>query len=65
MISVCFYFKKIYIHRKPKAQLLPLDIELERTMRNMRKVKGAEEAPTENQREKMQLIPEEVETKRP
>ena len=27
------------MHRKPEAELLPLDIELERTLRNLRKVK--------------------------
>ena len=32
------------MHRKPKAVLLSLDIELERTLRNLRKVKGVEEA---------------------
>ena len=30
------------MHRKPKAELLPLDIELEGTLLNPRKVKGAE-----------------------
>ena len=30
------------MHRKPEAELLPLDIELERTLRNLRKVKNAE-----------------------
>ena len=30
------------MHRKPEAELLPLDVELERTLRNMRKVKGVE-----------------------
>ena len=30
------------MHRKPKAELLPLDIELERTLRNMKKVRIAE-----------------------
>ena len=29
------------MHRKAEAELLPLDIELERTLRNMRKVKSA------------------------
>ena len=65
VISVCFYFRKIYIHRKPEAELLPLDIELERALRNLRKVKGAEEATMENQRERMQPILEEAEIERP
>ena len=30
------------MHRKPKSNLLPLDTELERTLRNLRKVKSAE-----------------------
>ena len=30
------------MHRKQKAELLPLNIELERTLRNLRKVKSAE-----------------------
>ena len=30
------------MHRKLEAELLPLDIELERTLRNMRKVKSVE-----------------------
>ena len=29
------------MHRKPEAELLPLDIELKNTLRNMRKVKSA------------------------
>ena len=30
------------MHRKPKAELLPLDTKLERTLRNLGKVKSAE-----------------------
>ena len=30
------------MHRKPKVELLPLDTGLERTLRNMRRVKGDE-----------------------
>ena len=30
------------MHRIPEAELLPLDIELERTLRNLRKVRVAE-----------------------
>ena len=44
------------MHRKLEAKLLPLDTELERTLRNLRKVKGAESATMENQRERMQPI---------
>ena len=65
MISVCFYLMKIYTHRKLEAELLPLDIELERILRNLRKVKGAKEEIMANQRERMQPIPEEAETERP
>ena len=53
------------MHRKLEAELLPLDIELKRTLRNLRKVKGVESVTMENQRERMQPIPEEVETERP
>ena len=47
------------MHRKPEVELLPLDIELERTLRNLRKIKGVESAIMENQRKRMQPIPEE------
>ena len=30
------------MHRRPEAELLPLDTELERTLRNMKKVRKAE-----------------------
>ena len=30
------------MHRKPESDLFPLDTELERTLRNLRKVKSAE-----------------------
>ena len=30
------------MHRKPKVDLLPLDTEIKRTLRNMRKVTSAE-----------------------
>ena len=53
------------MHRKLEGELLPLDTELERTLRNLRKFKGVESATTENRRERMQLIPEEAETERP
>ena len=53
------------MHRKPEVELLPLDTELERTLRNLRKVKGVEAVTMANQRERMQPIPEEAETKRP
>ena len=36
------------MHRKPEAELLPLDTKLERTLRNLRKVKSAESTTMEN-----------------
>ena len=30
------------MHRKPKSDMFPLDFELERTLRNLKKVKSAE-----------------------
>ena len=53
------------MHRKPEADLLPLDIEIERTLRNLRKSTSAKSKSMENQREILQPIPEEAETKRP
>ena len=44
------------MHRKPEAELLPLDTKLERTLRNLRKVKGAEAASKANQRERCNLF---------
>ena len=52
------------MHRKPEADLLPLDIEIERTLRNMRKITSVESRSMENQRERLQPILEEAETKR-
>ena len=65
VISMCFYIRKIYMHIKLEAKMLPLDTELERTLRNLRKFKGIESATMENQRERMQPIPEEAKTERP
>ena len=53
------------MHRKPEADMMPLDIEIERTLKNLRKVASAEYKSMANQRERMQTIPEEEETKRP
>ena len=36
------------MHRKPEAELLPLDTKLKRTLRNHRKVKSAESATMAN-----------------
>ena len=48
------------MHRKPEAELLPLDTKLERTVRNMRKVKGAEATTIAEEREILQPILEEA-----
>ena len=53
------------MHRKSEADLLPLDTEIERTLRNLRKVTSAESSSMKNQRERLQPIPEEAETDRP
>ena len=53
------------MHRKPEADLLPLDTEIQRTLRNLRKVTSDEFTSMANQREKLQPIPEEAETCRP
>ena len=53
------------MHRKPESELLPLDTELERTLRNLRKVKSVETTTMENQRERVQPIPKEAEIERP
>ena len=53
------------MHRKPEVELLPLDTELERTLRNLRKVKSAESTTMAEQRERMQTIPEEEVVERP
>ena len=53
------------MHRKPEVDLLPLDIEIKKTLRNMRKVTSAESTNMANQRERLQPIPEEAEADRP
>ena len=45
------------MYRKPKAYQLPLDTEIERTLRNLRKVTSAESTSMENKREILQTIP--------
>ena len=39
------------MHRKPKDDMLPLDTEIERTLRNLRKVTSVESTSMANQRE--------------
>ena len=53
------------MHRKSKAELLPLDIEIEITLKNMRKATSTEDRSMDNQIERLQTIPEEEETERP
>ena len=45
--------------------MLPLDTEIERTLKNLRKAISVEYKSMANQRERLQTIPEEEETKRP
>ena len=49
------------MHRRPEADLLPLDTEIERTLQNLRRITGAESKNMANQRERLQAIPEEEE----
>ena len=53
------------MHRKSEAELLPLDIEIERTFKNMRKTTSAEDRSLANQIERLQTILEEEEAERP
>ena len=53
------------MHRKPEADLLPLDTKIERTLKNLRKVTSVESSRMTNQRERLQPIPKEEEEKRP
>ena len=45
------------MHRIPEADLLPFDIEIERTLRNLRKITSVESRSIVNQRERRQAIP--------
>ena len=45
------------MHRKPEAKLLPLDTELERTLRNLKKVRFFEAVVMIEQKEIQQNIP--------
>ena len=60
-----FHFKKFYLHRRPEAELLPLDIKLERTLRKLKKVRIAEAVAMAEQKGTDQLIPTEPIAKRP
>ena len=49
------------MHRRPEADLLPLDTEIERTLQNLRRITSAESRNMANQRERLQAIPKEEE----
>ena len=54
------------MHKQSEADLLPLDTEIEITLRNLRKITSAESRSMANQRERLQAIPkEEKEIERP
>ena len=52
------------MHRKSETELLPLDTEIERTLKNLRKTTSAEDRSMANQIERLQTIPEEEEAER-
>ena len=45
------------MHRRPEAELLPLDTKAERTLINLKNVRSAKEASMAEQREGNQNIP--------
>ena len=53
------------MHRKSKAELLPLDTEIERTLKNLRKATSAEDRSIANQIERLQTIPKEEKAEKP
>ena len=53
------------MHRKPKLELLPLDTELDRTLRNLNKVQSAESVVMAEQREVQQNTQAEATAERP
>ena len=48
--------------RKSEAGLMALDIEIERTLKNLRKTTSAEDTNMTHEIERLQTIPEEEET---
>ena len=52
------------MHRKPKSNLLPVDFELERTLRSLRKVSRAEKATMTDERID-KTVEQETTTERP
>ena len=53
------------MHRKSEAEMLPLDTEIERTLKILRKASSVEDRSMTNQIERLQTIPEEEEAERP
>ena len=53
------------MHRKSEAGLSPLDVEIERTLKNLRKTTSAEDKSIAHQIERLQTISEEEEAERP
>ena len=53
------------MYRKTEVELLPLDTEIERTLKNLGKATSAEDRSMTNQIERLQTILEEEEAKRP
>ena len=49
------------MRRRPEADMLPLDTEIERTLKNLSRITSAESKNMANQRERLQVIPEEEE----
>ena len=47
------------MHTKPEVDLLPLDTEIERTLKNLRKAINAEYKSMANQKERLQTITKE------
>ena len=48
------------MHRKPESELVPLDIELERTLRNLKKVRFVQVVVMAYHREMLHIPAEEV-----
>ena len=53
------------MHRKPEAELFPLDTELEKTLRNLKKVRSAKSTVMAEQREVQQNTQAEATAERP
>ena len=49
------------MYRKQEADLLPLDTEIERTLKNLRQITSVKSRSMTNQRERLHTIPEEEE----